>query len=69
MKARKELKNQEEKLYAINRNSLIKTVDYYLEFIGVEHSAQYLSSLVHAIFYKASVIPQHTLLDNTDGPC
>ena len=37
-------------------------------FVGVEHSAQHLCGLVHAIFDKARVIPQHTLLDNTEGP-
>ena len=36
--------------------------------MGVEHAAQHLSFLIHRIFYKARVIPQHTLLDNAEGP-
>ena len=36
--------------------------------MGVEHSAQHLCSLVHAVFHMARVVSQHTLLNDAESP-
>ena len=36
--------------------------------MGVEHSAQHLCGLVHAVLHVAMGISQHTLLDNAKSP-
>ena len=36
--------------------------------MGVEHSAQHLSSLIHRISTMARVVSQHTLLDVAESP-
>ena len=36
--------------------------------MGVEHSAQHLSGLIHTIRYVTRVVSQHTLLDDAESP-
>ena len=36
--------------------------------MGVEHSAQHLSGLIHTMCYVARVVSQHTLLDDAESP-
>ena len=53
---------------SLTSRDLFETKDLTSALVGVEHTAQHLSCLIYRIFYKARVIPQHTLLDSAEGP-